>query len=78
MSFQTAHRMAGQTAYVIEEIDRVMIFDEGGTLIIETPLARTRRPIRRPDTSATANPAAPANSSDSVTDVLTHELSPMS
>lgn len=35
--FQTAHRMAGQTAYVIEEIDRVLIFDEHGTLIIDKP-----------------------------------------
>jgi hypothetical protein len=41
----------------------VMIFDEGGTLIIETPLARTRRPIRRqrptprpPQTALTVSP----------------------
>jgi hypothetical protein len=71
--FNISHTRLGQDVYVIYERDGLMIFDDRGTLIIEHPC---RHPASA--TSATASHADPANRSESVTDVLRHEVLPMS
>jgi len=65
VEYQLGRRYAGQTAYVLTHADKVEFYDHQGTQITEHPWPPARHHLR---------PTHPRT----VTDVLTHELSPMS
>lgn len=72
--FQTSRDHVGQRVYVVYETDGVMFFDDRGTLIAEYPW-----PAPGTRYVGSGKPPRPtAQDPPTVTDVLTHEVSPMS